>query len=65
MPCIKADMCPELNMHRFIPVSLLKYVSYFIKNAKILYQQPDIATDGHILKLWHIGYLHSRKLGSF
>lgn len=38
MPCIKGDMCPDLNIHRFIPGSLLKYVHSFIKNEKILHQ---------------------------
>lgn len=38
MPRVKADVCPDLNMHRFIPGSLLKYISSFIKKEKILHQ---------------------------
>lgn len=36
MPCVKADVCPDLNMHIFILGSLLKYISSFIKNEKNL-----------------------------
>lgn len=38
MPCVKGETCPDLNMRRFIPGSLLKYVHSFIKNEKILHQ---------------------------